>query len=114
MRKSNIPKLGHGVGSEGMLPYNTVLGIRIRLDPFHFGQPDPDPVCKKISQNHGKFQQKSTKIIRIPYILFKTIKLMFTDINIFPINNKLDDISEKYISYRKKSKTIFGSGSISK
>ena len=30
---------------------------------------------------------------------------MFTDINIYPINNKTDHISEKYIFYRKKSKT---------
>ena len=41
--------------------YNiSVLRIRICLDPFHFGQPDPDPVSKisaNISQNHGKFRQ---------------------------------------------------------
>ena len=30
---------------------------------------------------------------------------MFTDINIYPINNKTYHISEKYIFYRKKSKT---------
>ena len=30
---------------------------------------------------------------------------MFTDINIYPINNKTDHISEKRIFYRKKSKT---------
>ena len=30
---------------------------------------------------------------------------MFTDININPINNKTDHISEEYIFYRKKSKT---------
>ena len=29
---------------------------------------------------------------------------MFTDINICPINNKIDHISEKYIFYRKKVK----------
>ena len=49
----------------------------------------------------------STKIIRILYIFFKTIKLMFTDINIYPINNKTDHISEKYIFYRKKKVDIF-------
>ena len=27
---------------------------------------------------------------------------MFTDINIYPINNEADHISEKYIFYRKK------------
>ena len=30
---------------------------------------------------------------------------MFTDINIYPINNKTDHILEKYIFYRKKSQT---------
>ena len=30
---------------------------------------------------------------------------MFTDINIYPINNKTDHMSEKYIFYSKKSKT---------
>ena len=60
----------------------------------------------KISQNHGKFLRKSTKIIRISYIFFKTFKLMFTDINIYPINNKTDHIlGEIYFFYRKKSKT---------
>ena len=24
--------------------FTAVLRIRIRLDPFHFGQPDPDPL----------------------------------------------------------------------
>ena len=36
---------------------------------------------------------------------------MFTDTNIYSINNKTDYISENYISYRKKSLTkvdIFG------
>ena len=43
---------------------DAVVRIRIRLDPFNFGQPnpDPDPGSKKISQSHGKFLQKSTKI----------------------------------------------------
>ena len=42
----------------------------------------------------NKNQQKSTKTY---IIFFKTIKLMFTDINIYSINNKTDHISEKYI-----------------
>ena len=76
---------------------------------------------QKISQNHGQFPQKSTKIIRISYIFFKTIKLIFTDINIYPIKNKTDHISEKYIFYRKKVKQTlifsrfqvgFGAGSV--
>ena len=78
--------------------------IRILFDPFHFGQLDPDPLQwngsgkQKISQNHGKFPQKSIKITRISYIFF-------SDINIYPIKNKTDHISEKCIFYRKKSKT---------
>jgi len=69
------------------------------LDPFHFGQLDPDPGSKKsakIKKNFNKNQQKS-----LEYHTF--FKLMFTDINIYSINNKTDHISEKYIFYRKKS-----------
>ena len=34
---------------------------------------------------------------------FLTVKLMFTDINIYPINKKKNDhIFEKFIFYRKK------------
>ena len=32
---------------------------------------------------------------------------MFTERNIYPINNKTGHISEKYIFYRKKSKTKY-------
>ena len=75
-------------------------------DPFHFGQPDPfhgtDPGSNKISQNHGKFQQKSTKITRILYIYIKNIYFCLTDININLINNKTNLFSQKYISERKK------------
>ena len=73
---------------------------------------DPDPFGsvsfwsagsgkQKTRLNHGKFPQKITYITRILYIFFKTIKLMFTDINICPINNKTDHISEKYIFIEK-------------
>ena len=49
--------------------------------------------------------KKSTKIIGILYIFFlKTIKLFFTDMIIYPINNITDHISEKYI-FIEKSKT---------
>ena len=82
---------------------NAVLRIRIRiqirLDPFHFGQPDPgSKKSVKIMETFHKNQPK-------PYIFFKTIKLMFTDVKICPINNITDHISEKYIFNRKKSKT---------
>ena len=51
-------------------------------------------------ENFDKNQPKSLEY----HTFFKTIKLMFTDINIYPINNKTDHISEKYIFYRKKAK----------
>ena len=69
-------------------------------DPFHFGQPDPGTGSKKSAKIMENVHKKTTKIIRISYIFFKTIKLMFTDINIYSINNKKDHISEKYIFYR--------------
>ena len=59
----------------------------------------------RVAKNQPKSWKISTKITRISYIFFKTIELMFTDINIYPINNKTDHILEKYIFYRKKSKT---------
>ena len=41
-----------------------------------------------VAKNQPKSWNISTKIIRISYIFFKTIKLMLTDINIYSINNK--------------------------
>ena len=78
------------------------------MDPFNFSQPDPfhetDPGRIKISQNHGKFPPKSTKIIRISYIFFsKILNFCLTDINIYPINNKIDNFLEKYIFIRNKN-----------
>ena len=52
-------------------PLKTVLRIRIRLDPFQFGQPDPDSFHEtdpgkkksvKIMENFYKNQPKSWKI----------------------------------------------------
>ena len=95
------------------LPLLPVLRIRIRMNPFHFGQPDPNPIRfnetdpRRVAKNQPKSWKISSKIIRISYIFFKTIiiKLMFTDLNIYPTYNKTDHISEKYIFYIKKSKT---------
>ena len=63
------------------------------MDPFHFGQPHPDPGGKKSAKIMENFHENHKNTI----IFFKTIKLMLTDINIYPINNKTDHISEKYI-----------------
>ena len=69
------------------------------LDPFHFGQPDPG---SKNQQKSWEIFTKTTKIIQISYFFFKTIKIMFTDLYIYPINNKTDHISEKYIFFIEK------------
>ena len=82
------PKGGRNLKVELYGSTKAVLRIRIRLDPFHFDQPDPElaKIMENFNENH-----------RISYIFFITIKLMFTDINIYPIDNKTDHISEKYI-----------------
>ena len=83
---------------------------------------DPDPFgsvsfwsagsasMKRIRNRVAKYQPKSWKIStkinanqKNIIHFFKTIKLIFTDINIYPINNKTDHISEKYILDRKKN-----------
>ena len=48
----------------------SVFRIRIRLDPFHFGQPESDPFHETATE--GK---KSTKIVHF----FKNVKLFFRD-----------------------------------
>ena len=50
-------------------------------------------------ENFHKNQHKSSEYHTF---FFKTTKVMFTDINIHPINNKTDYISGKYIFYRKQ------------
>ena len=74
------------------VPYKPVFRIRIRLVPFHFGLPDPDPLHetdsdpggKKISRNHGKFQQKSQEY----HVFKKIINFCLADINIYLILTK--------------------------
>ena len=51
------------------------------------------------------FHKDQPKSLKYHTFFFKTIRLMFTDINIYPINNKTDHISEKNIKKKKKSKT---------
>ena len=51
-----------------------------------------------------KFSTKNQPKSLENHAFFRTIQLMFTDINISPINNKTDHFSEKYIFYRKKVK----------
>ena len=73
-------------------------------DPDPFGSvsfwsagPESGSWKQKISQNHGKFPQKSTKIIKIYTFFTKIINLCLTDQNIYHINNKTDQFLEKYI-----------------
>ena len=49
------------------------------------------------------FHKNQPKSLEYPTFFFKTLNLMFTDTNIYPINNKTDHISEKYIFHRKKN-----------
>ena len=93
--------------------------------PFHLSARSGSGQKKNQAKSWKISIKKSIKIIRISYIFFKTIKLMLTDIYIYPLNNKTDLISEKYIFLQKKvkQKLIFsrfqvgfgaGSGIISK
>ena len=66
--------------------------IRIRVAK---NQPKSLKISTKINENHKN----------IIHFFFKTIKLMFTDLNIYPTNNKTDHISERYFFYIKNSKT---------
>ena len=76
--------------TQGSQTFKPVFRFRIRLDPFHFGQPDPYPL-QRIGSGSG-WQKKSAKIMEIFHKInqnhqniihfFKTIKFMFTDINI--------------------------------
>ena len=63
-----------------------VLRIRIRLDPFHFGQSDPDPLLEtdqgsknsaNIMEKFQPNQQKSNQKQRISSFLKTYTKLMF-------------------------------------
>ena len=78
--------------------YHAVLLIRIRLEPFYFGQPDPDPF-HEMDPGRKKNQSKSWKISTKIYQnhknfihVFKKLYLCSTDINIHPINNKTDNL----------------------
>ena len=73
---------GSGSGSASM------KRIRIRVE--------------KISLNHGKFSQKSTKITRISHNSSKMLNFYLTDINIYHIYNKTNHFWEKYILFGKK------------
>ena len=83
--------------------------LNFLLTPFFFSNvADPDPFqMKRIRIRVAKNQAKSWKINEnhknIIHFFLKTFELIFTDINIYPINNKTDQISEKYIFYRKKN-----------
>ena len=73
-----------------------VLRIRIRMDPFHFDQADPDPLRWnriRVAKNQPKSWKISTKIIRISYNFFTTIELMFTD---------------KYLPHKYQNRSYFG------
>ena len=83
---------------------------------------DPDPFVsvsfrpagsgkQKISQNHGKFPQKSAKITRISYICSKILNFCLTDINIYLINIFLIGKKEKkswyFLHFRSDLDALF-------
>ena len=71
-----------------------VSRIQIRI---RFNETDPDPGRKKSANIMENFNKNQQKLLEYHTFFFKTIKLMFTDINIYSINKKTDHISEKYI-----------------
>ena len=85
-----------------------MLRIQISLDPFHFGQPDPDPfnetdqVSKKSAKFIENFHKNQPKSKEYHTFLSKILNLCLTGINIYPINIKTDHFWEKYIFGRKK------------
>ena len=48
------------------------------------------------------FHKNRPESLEYHTLFFRNIKLMFTDIKFYPINNKTDHISEKYIFIEKK------------
>ena len=83
-----------------------MLRIRIRfilVSRIRFNETDPDPGSKKSAKIMESFHKNPPKSLEYHTFFFKTIKLMFTDINIHPKNNKMDHILEKYIFLKKKS-----------
>ena len=59
------------------------IWIRIRLDPIHFGQPDPDPfhetdpASKKSAKIMENFHKNQPKPQEYHTFFFKNIKLLF-------------------------------------
>ena len=90
-QKSKVPQIQCCGSGSVWIRFILVSRIRIRVAK---NQPKSWKISTKMNLNHQN----------IIHFFFKTIKLMFTDINIFPVNNKTDHISEKYIFYRKKVK----------
>ena len=48
------------------------------------------------------FHKNQPESLEYHTLFLKLLQLMFTDIDIYSINNKTDHISEKYMFYRKK------------
>ena len=87
-------------GSESVwIRFILVSRIRIR-----FVETDPHPGSIKSAKIMENFHINQLKSLEYHTFFFKTIKLMITDINIYPINNKTDHISEEYNFHIKKVK----------
>ena len=67
-----------------------------------------DPGSKKLAKTMENIYKNQPKSYRISYIFLENIKLLFNDINVYPINNKKISYFGKINFYRKKSKTKVG------
>ena len=72
-----------------------MFGIRIRFN-------ETDPGSKKSGKIMENFHKNQPESLEYHTLFLKLLQLMFTDIDIYSINNKTDHISEKYIFYKKK------------
>ena len=76
--------------------------IRIRIDPFHGGHPEPDPLDPEILENVHKNQPKSQK-----YHIFLYTYFCLTDINIYLINNiTIVIFGEIYFLWQKSKQKV--------
>ena len=78
--------------------------IRIRMDPFHFGKPDPDPfqetdtgnkIMENFYKNHQKFQEYQQQ-------KFKLLNFCLTVINFYLMNNKTNHFFGNIYCWSKK------------
>ena len=87
-----------------LLRFSSVLRIRIRLDPFQFGQPDPDRFHEMVlgSKKSAKLRKMSTKINQNHKNIIYLKNIYQADINIYTINYKTDHFWRYIFAIEKK------------